>query len=98
MILSTAGLGFIVTFLLLAHEIVSLKNALLPLLVFLPVYLLLISLNVVWVARAASRIGQPLWERTQNISARRLRRFVMALGSLALGIAAALVYIHTVAK
>ena len=95
MIVSTAGLGFIVTFLLLAHEITSLKNALLPLLVFLPVYLLLISLNMVWLARAASRVGEPAWTAMQNIATRRV---VLAGGSFALGVAAALVYIHTVAK
>lgn len=98
MILGTAGLGFIVTFLLLVHEIASLKNALLPLLVFLPVYLLLLSLTMVWMARTVSRIGQPPVHRTHNVSAQRAQRVFMALCGLAFGAIAALAYIHTVAK
>ncbi len=98
MILGSAGLGFIVTFLLLVHEIASLKNALVPLLVFLPVYLLLLSLTMVWTARSVWRIGQPLKVPIQQVSAHRVQRIVMALCSLAFGAVAALAYIHTVAK
>ncbi len=98
MILGTAGLGFIATFLLLVHEIASPKNVLLPLLVFLPVYLLLLSLTMVWMARTVWRIGQPPKVSIHDVSAQRARRVVMALSSLAFGAIAALAYIHTVAK
>ncbi len=98
MILGSAGLGFIVTFLLLVHEIASVKNALLPLLVFLPVYLLLLSLTMVWTARSVWRIGQPPKVSVHEVSTQRVQRIVMVLCSLAFGVVAALAYIHTVAK
>lgn len=95
-IVGTAALGFIVTFLLLGHEIVSLKNVMLPLLVFLPVYLVLVSLNMVWVARSVSRVGTSTWASAGTL--RRTRFPVAALAGLGFGILAAIWYVHGVAK
>jgi hypothetical protein len=97
-VLGTASLGFIATFSVIRNEIASLKDALLALLVFVPAYLFLISLNMVWVARSISRLGLPTWRRPSNANARRVRMLVMAVIGLAFGIVAALWYVHTVAK
>jgi hypothetical protein len=95
-IVGTAALGFIVTFLLLGREIGSLKNVILPLLVFLPAYLVLVSLNMVWVARSAARAGTSSWTSTGAL--RGVRFPVLALAGLGFGILAAIWYVHGVAK
>ena len=95
-IVGTAALGFIATFLLLGREIGSLKNVILPLLVFLPVYLVLVSLNLVWVARSAARAGATTWQRAAAL--RPFRFPLITLGGLAFGILAAFWYVHAVAK
>jgi hypothetical protein len=97
-IICSAGLGFIVTFLAIGHEIASLKNELLPLLVFLPAYLLLISLTIVWVARRAARVERPVWTKPNSAFARRVSVMGMTVAGLALGIVAAVWYVHAVAK
>jgi hypothetical protein len=93
---ASAGLGFIATFLFLGHEIASLKNELLPLIVFLPAYLILVSLNMVWVAKSVSSVDRPAWPRADAL--RRLRFPALALGGLGFGILAAILYVHGVAK
>lgn len=95
-IVGTAALGFIATFVLLGREIGSLKNVLLPLLVFLPVYLVLVSLNTVWAARSVARVGVPSWIRTR--ASQRTRFALLALASFGFGILAAIFYVHAVAK
>lgn len=95
-IVGTAALGFIVTFMLLGREIGSLKNVIIPLLVFLPAYLVLVSLNMVWVARSVARAGVSSW---QHASALRPTRFpLISLAGLAFGVLAAIWYVHAVAK
>jgi hypothetical protein len=97
--LGAAALGFLVTFLLLDHEIHSLWNVMLPLLGILPAYLFLASLNTWWAARAAAKSGLPAWpadptmDRTNGVR----RVYTTGLG-LALGVIAALWYVHSVTR
>jgi hypothetical protein len=95
-IVGTAALGFIATFVIIRNQIASLKDALLPLLAFVPVYLFLIFLNMVWSARVVSRFGRPAIRSSATM--RRIRVSVMAIVGLAFGVLAALWYVHTVAK
>jgi hypothetical protein len=95
-IVGTAALGFIATFVIIRNQIASLKDALLPLLAFVPVYLFLIFLNMVWSARVVSRFGHPAIRSSATM--RRIRVGVMAVVGLAFGVLAALWYVHTVAK
>ena len=90
-VLGAAALGFLVTFLLLDHEIHGLKNVMLPLLSIVPAYLFLASLNTWWAARAAAKSGLPAWpadpkaDRTSGVG----RFYTTGLG-LAFGVIAAL--------
>jgi hypothetical protein len=98
-VLGAAALGFLVTFLLLDHEIHGLKNVMLPLLGILPAYLLLATLNTWWAARTAADIGLPAWpadpkaDRNNNVS----RIYTTGFG-LAFGVIAALWYVHSVTR
>lgn len=98
MIVGVSALGFIVTFLILGSKIVSLTNAMLPLLAFVIIYLLLISFNMLWVARTVSRLGQPAKAIERGTAARRIRRLLMAVGGLVFGVLAAVWYVHSVSK
>ena len=98
MILGASALGFIVTFLILGSKIMSLTNAMLPLLAFVIIYLLLISLNMLWVARTVSRLGQPAKAIERGTTARRVRRLLLTVGGLAFGVLAAIWYVHSVSK
>ena len=95
--LGAAALGFLVTFLLLDHEIPAFRDVVLPLLAILPAYLVLTSLNMWWAAKTASKLG--LIERCLSPhDAQRLRRgrILKACCGLAFGVAAALWYVHSV--
>lgn len=98
-VLGAAALGFLVTFLLLDHEIHGLKNVMLPLLGIVPAYLFLVSLNTWWAARAAAKSGLLAWpadpkvDRTGAVG----RVYTTGLG-LAFGIIAALWYVHSVTR
>jgi small-conductance mechanosensitive channel len=94
-IVGTAALGFIATFVVIRNQIASIKDAMLPLLAFVPAYLLLIFLNMLWSASAVSRFDRP---RPSSPLKRRLRVGLMSAAGLALGVLAALWYVHSVAK
>ncbi len=99
LILGAAALGFIATFMVLGHQIASLKSVLLPLVIFLPVYLVLISLNMVWVVKTVARFGTPAWAQRRGFDRRgRMLRILATLFGLAFGVIAALVYVHAVSK
>lgn len=95
--LGAAALGFVVTFLILAHEIHSLEKTVLPLLVIVPSYLLLMSLNTWWAAKVMLQVGPPTWStpalraraRTANVAWR-------TLIGITFGALAALWYVHSV--
>ncbi len=98
-ILGAAALGFLVTFILLDHEIRAFKDVVLPLLVILPAYLLLTSLNMWWAAQATAELGRPA-SALSDEGARRSRAadVVKACCGLALGIIVALLYVHGVSR
>ncbi len=98
-ILGAAALGFLVTFILLDHQIHAFKDVILPLLVILPAYLCLTSLNMWWAAKTTARLGQMASPVTAQ-SARRLRagRAVTACCGLAFGVLVALWYVHSVSR
>ena len=95
-IVGTAALGFIATFVVIRNQIASFKDALLPLFAFVPAYLFLIVLNMVWSARAVSRFDRP--PRASSHWKRRIRVGLLSIAGLAFGVLAALWYVHTVAK
>jgi predicted outer membrane lipoprotein len=98
-VLGAAAFGFLVTFLLLDHEIHAPKNVMLPLLSIGPAYLFLASLNTWWAARTAAKISPPTWaadappDRHRNVQ----RAYTTCCG-LAFGVIAALWYIHSVSR
>lgn len=98
LIVGAAALGFIVTFVILGPKIVLLKNVMLPLLAFVPVYLLLIVLNMMWVASTVSRIGHSGAAVARSSVARQLLRLWPSVCGLALGALAAALYVHSVSK
>src|SRR5689334_1848763 len=79
--LGAAALGFLVTFLLLDHEIHLLENVMLPLLAILTAYLFLSSLNTWYAAKTTVKLG----DRVPHVSAGAARhlRTVRALQSVA---------------
>ena len=98
-IVGAAALGFLVTFLLLDHEIRLLKNVIFPLLALLPAYLILMSVNTWWAAQTMAKQGLTLRQRTPRQSLRiRLERLQTACRGLAVGVLKALWYVHTVSK
>ena len=98
-ILGAAALGFLVTFILLDHEIRSFKDVVLPLLVILPAYLLLTSLNMWWAARATAELGRRASTLSEEGARRsRIADVVKACCGLALGVVVALVYVHGVSR
>jgi hypothetical protein len=96
-VLGAATFGFLVTFMLLYHEIRALYNVILPLLAILAAYLFLMSLNMWWAAMATAKLGQKAGPLTAE-GVRRLRttRVVQACCGLVFGVLAALWYVHSV--
>jgi hypothetical protein len=95
--LGATALGFLITFLLFDHEIHTMTNVVLPLLLIVPSYLFLMSLNTWWAARLALQNGPNAWSanalRSQTRAASLIWRSVIGM---IFGMLAALVYVHSV--
>ncbi|HEV2038269.1 MAG TPA: hypothetical protein VGQ96_06665, partial [Candidatus Eremiobacteraceae bacterium] len=98
-LLGVTALGFLATYLLLDHEIHALKNVVLPLLIILPLYLVLTSLNLWWAAQATAKLGQSAAPVVAHSELRlRMTRVLKVCIGLAFGVLAALWYIHSVSQ
>ncbi len=98
-LLGVTALGFLATYLLLDHEIHALKNVVLPLLIILPLYVMLTSLNMWWAAKATVNLGQSAAPVAAHSELRlRMTRLLKVCVGLGFGILAALWYIHSVSQ
>jgi hypothetical protein len=98
-ILGAAALGFLVTFVLLDHEIRAFKDVVLPLLIILPAYLMLTSLNMWWATKTTAELGRPGSTLSdEGVRRSRAADVIKACCGLALGVIVALWYIHGVSR
>jgi predicted outer membrane lipoprotein len=97
--LAAAAFGFLVTFIALDHQIRAITNVMLPLLAIVPVYLLLMSLNMWWAARTTAQLGRTtLPVAAENPTRLRGIRVLATCCGLAFGIIVAFWYVHSVSK
>jgi hypothetical protein len=98
-VLGAAGLGFLATFMLLGQKVATQTGVLLPLIMFLSIYLVLVSLNTLWVARTMAKMGSAARPNmAADAASTRSRRIAATLLSLGFGIVAAVWCVHNVAK
>ena len=96
-VLGAAALGFLITFMLLDHEIHRFQSVILPLLAILPAYVILMSLNTWWTARSMAKQGLRLHSSSTNDNYKfRMQNIVQGCGGFAFGALAALWYVHWV--